>query len=62
MNVEGERMLIMGLNCGGWPKNTVHNIIDRIWSVLDKNKPDIVWILESALTETEKARTFHDKY
>ena len=55
-------MLIMGLNSGGWPKNTVHNIIDRIWSVLDKNKPDIVWILESALTETEKARTFHDKY
>ena len=38
------------------------NKFDRIWSVLDKNKPDIVCILESALTETEKARTFHDKY
>ena len=30
--------------------------------MLERNKPDIVWILESALTEIEKPRTFHDNY
>ena len=52
----------MGLNCQGWPKSGCERKEPFIYSLLDKQKPDILIILESALTDKSKTLSIHDEY
>ena len=62
MGEDEDHLKIMGYNCGGWPKNSIHNKIDRIHNLLERTSPNLVWILETALTSSEKPHTYHDNY
>ena len=49
----------MGLNCCGWPKKSTDEKVLHITNFLEREKPDVLIVLETHATEMDKLSTYH---
>ena len=52
----------MGLNICGWPKYESGKKVVHIHELLERKRPDLLLLAESALVQNDKAKSYHGQY